>query len=156
MPNFGYMLVQFIYLLALTIWIGGTVAIGALTAPNVFRTLSDRASAGEIMGKIFYQFDRVKDICSLVLITTSLAKFLTWERNWNVWIASRHLALSIMIFTALTTGWVVGPTLQQLRSAGPPEARSAEVAARFQKLHRISVLMMQVGLVAALVALLLS
>lgn len=156
MPNFGYMVVQFIYLLALSVWIGGTVSIGALTAPSVFRILSDRDAAGEIMSRIFQQFDRVKDVCSLALITTSLAKFLTWERNWNVWLASRHLAVAIMIFTALTTGWVVGPALRKLRSAGPLQARSAEDSARFRKLHRLSVLMMQIGTGAALLALLLS
>lgn len=156
MPNFGYMMVQFVHLLALSVWIGGTVAIGALTAPNVFRTISDRAVAGDLMGKIFHQFDRVKDVCSLALIITSLAKFLVWERNWNVWFSSRYLAVAIMIFTALATGWVVEPVLRQLRAAGPPETRSAEDSIRFQRLHHISVLMMQVGVGAALIALLLS
>ena len=98
----------------------------------------------------------MKDVCGLALIITSLAKFLAWERNWNVWFSFRYLAVAIMIFTALTMGWVVGPALRQLRAAGAPGARSAENSVRFQKLHRISVLMMQIGLGAALLALLLS
>lgn len=157
MPNLGYMVVQFLHLLALSIWIGGTLAIGGLTAPAAFRSLPSRAQAGEFMGPIFRRFDRIKDACCIALVATSLLKFANWERNWNIWFATRYLAILMMVLTALVAGWVVGPSIRHLRATVPATgALPPDRAERFRTLHRASVVLMQIGLAAALVALLLS
>lgn len=157
MPNLGYMSVQFIHLLALSLWIGGSVAIGSLAAPTLFRLLPSHPAAGQVMAEILRKFDRVKDVCCVALVVTSMLKFVNWERNWNVWFAARYLAILVMILTAFVAGWVVAPSLRNLRLTAPSGSElPPDRAERFRRLHRASVLLMQVGLLFALVALVLS
>ena len=52
MPNWAYLLVTLVYNLSLAIWIGGTVALGALAAPTLFARLESRSKAGEVFGAI--------------------------------------------------------------------------------------------------------
>lgn len=42
-----------LYLIAITLWVGGMWAIGYLAAPVLFASLSDRQSAGMVAGKLF-------------------------------------------------------------------------------------------------------
>ena len=140
-----------------SLWIGGTVTLGMLTAPVVFRLSPTRVLAGQVMGEIFRRFDRIKEACCLALAVTSVLKFITWERNWNVWFGTRYLAILVMILTALIGGWVIAPAMGRLRSSSakgrdlpPPQAD------QFRKLHGASVLLTRFGLLAALVALILS
>ncbi len=157
MPNIGYTFVQFFHLLALSIWIGGTIAIGFLTAPTLIRSLPDRAVAGGVMGEILAKFDRIKGVCCVALVATSILKFINWERHWNVWFAARYLAIVAMVCTALAAGWGIAPALRAIRSDAPAgDDVSAEPSVRFRELHRASVLLTRAGLVAALVALTLS
>jgi uncharacterized membrane protein len=156
-PNLGYMAVQSVHLMALCLWIGGTLALGSLAAPTVFRISPTRALAGELMGEIFRRFERIKQACCLALAVTSVVKFINWERNWNVWFGTRYLAILAMISTALIGGWIITPAMGRLRSASasgsdlrPPQAE------QFRKLHRASRFLTRAGLFAALVALILS
>jgi uncharacterized membrane protein len=151
------MAVQSVHLMALCLWIGGTVALGWIAAPTVFRLSPSRAVAGQVMGEIFRRFDRVKEGCCLALAVTSVLKFITWERNWNVWFGTRYLAILVMISTAFIGGWVIAPAMSRLRSSSaggsdlhPPHAE------QFRKLHGASLFLTRAGLLAALVALLLS
>ena len=157
MPNFGYTAVQSVHLMALCLWIGGTVTLGMLTAPAVFRLSPTRALAGQVMGEIFRRFDRIKGVCCLALAVTSVLKFITWERNWNVWFGTRYLAILVMILTSLIGGWVIAPAMGRLRSSFASGSDfPLPQADQFQKLHGVSVLLTRVGLFAALVALILS
>jgi uncharacterized membrane protein len=49
MPNWSYLTINFLYQLGLALWIGGSVALGALVAPALFKALP-RAEAGAIFG----------------------------------------------------------------------------------------------------------
>ena len=42
-----------LYLLAITLWVGGMWAIGYLAAPVLFASLGDRQLAGMVAGKLF-------------------------------------------------------------------------------------------------------
>ena len=42
-----------LYLVAITLWVGGLWAIGYLTAPILFASLGDRQLAGMVAGKLF-------------------------------------------------------------------------------------------------------
>jgi uncharacterized membrane protein len=156
-PNVGYMAVQSVHLMALCLWIGGTVSLGMLAAPTVFRLSPSRAVAGHVMGEVFRRFDRIKEACCLALAVTSVLKFINWERNWNVWFGARYLAILVMISTALIGGWVITPAIGRLRTSSatgndlhPPQAE------QFRRLHGASVLLTRTGLFASLVALILS
>ena len=67
------------------------------------------------------------------------------------------LAILVMISTALIGGWVIAPAMSRLRSSSasgsdlhPPHAE------QFRKLHGASLFLTRAGLLAALVALILS
>ena len=157
MPNLGYMSVQFIHLLALSLWIGGTAAISMLVTPTLFRSLPTKATADRLVGETLRKFDRVKDACCLALAAASILKFTNWERNWNVWFATRYLAILVMILTALVADRMISPAIRIL----PPAARAEgdlqdSRSSPSRAFRRASAFLRQVGLFAALVALVLS
>jgi putative copper export protein len=145
MPNWWYILVNSAYLLALSIWIGGVVVLGALTAPVLFRALP-RPDAGALFGPILRRFSRVRLASVVVMIAAALTKFLVWETHASSpWIAIRWTALAIMSASVLYELFGLEPALQSAR--GTPA---------FASLHQRSELLMKVGLCAAVAALVLS
>jgi putative copper export protein len=145
MPNWWYILVNSAYLLALSVWIGGVVALGALAAPVLFRALP-RPDAGAIFGPILRRFSRVRLVCVVVMILAAMCKYLVWETHVvSPWIAIRWLALASMAAIVLYELFGLEPAME--RSRGTPE---------FGRLHKRSELLMKLGLGAAVVALLLS
>jgi len=151
------MAVQFIHLLALSLWIGGTAAISMLVAPTLSRSLPTPATADRLVGETLRKFDRVKDACCVALAATSILKFTNWERNWNVWFAARYLAILVMILTALVAGRMISPAIRVLPPATRAEGNlQSSQNGPFRVLRRASTLLRQVGLFAALVALVLS
>ena len=60
-------------MLALAVWLGGLVALGALVAPLVFSRVSMPASA-DVMTAIFQRFDLVAMTCAAVVLATEAAR----------------------------------------------------------------------------------
>ena len=50
--NITFQIVHFFYFLALSFFIAGSVCLGAVAAPAIFKGLSSRDKAGEIFGNI--------------------------------------------------------------------------------------------------------
>lgn len=146
MPNWTYLILHFFHTLALGLWIGGSVAVGALTAPAVFRLAPSRAEAGRIMATVFRRFDRVLVGCIGVLALTS-ALLIDWFGRLSAWYAIEYVCIGMMSASALYSILVVTPRLQRLREQG----RGSEV--EFTRLHRVSELSMQFNLACAAVAL---
>ena len=101
MPNWGYMGVDLAWNLALAVWIGGIIVLGALVAPSLFRTLESRAAAGEAFGGILRKFARLRAILIPILVLSGGARFLLWEShvtaaNKGAWIMLRWTAMAIM------------------------------------------------------------
>ena len=82
MPNFAFVSVTFAIHVALALWIGGTLFLGALAAPAIFRGAPSRTAAGEIVGAMVGSFGRVKLVCLVVLILAAWLRFSLWE-VWN-------------------------------------------------------------------------
>lgn len=166
-PNFYFMGIQFIHLLALTVWVGGIVIIGAIVAPTIFKKIEPRRKAGELMGQILSKFDKLALSCSGALISTGIIKFFTWE-SLTPWNATRYLAIVIMSGVCFYSVFVISPRLrarlphhpfgvqadkQDTAEQGPgTEAPDTD----FSKLHLISVRLMKVNLVCGTVALLMA
>jgi uncharacterized membrane protein len=155
MPNLLYMFVSFVYHLALALWIGGAVALGALTAPELFRQLP-RSEAGGIFGPILRRFSRVRLVAIVFAIAAAFAKYLLWETHArSAWIAAR--ALCLLALAAIVMWEIAGiePRMGRLRATMTPADDDPSRRA-FMRLHRQSEALMKVSLAVALAAVFLS
>ena len=92
MPNWLYIATNTVYHLGLAVWIGGTVVLGALTAPALFRSLP-RPEAGAIFGPILRRFARLRLAALVGVVAAAAVKYLLWETHArNTWIALRWAA----------------------------------------------------------------
>jgi len=145
MPNWLYLAINFLYQIGLAIWIGGSIVLGALVAPMLFKAMP-RAEAGAIFGPTLRRFSRLRVIAVLLMILGAAGKYVGWERNASSpWIAVRWLAIAILAFSVVYEIGYLEPALERNRGQ---EA--------FARLHRRSEVLMKSTLVVAVVALLLS
>ena len=146
MPNWSYLTINFLYQLGLALWIGGSVALGALVAPALFKALP-RAEAGAIFGPTLRRFSRLRVLAVAMIITGAAARYIGWERNaTSPWIAIRWVAVALLALTVLYEIAYLEPAMERHR--GDPIA--------FGKLHHRSELLMKSALVVSVVALFLS
>jgi len=146
MPNWLYLAINFLYQIGLAIWIGGSIVLGALVAPALFKALP-RPEAGAIFGPTLRRFSRLRVAAVMLVIVGATSKYLGWERNASSpWIAVRWLAIAFLAFSVVYEIGYLEPALE--RNRGQAEA--------FARLHHRSEVLMKSTLVAAVVALLLS
>ena len=136
------MTVSFAYHLALALWIGGAIALGALTAPELFRRLQ-RADAGAIFGTILRRFSRVRLGAIVVALAAAGVKHLEWERHTSSpWIAARWAFLALL----------AAIVLYEIGFLEPAIARTPTATPAFKGLHSRSEGLMKLSLAAALAA----
>jgi uncharacterized membrane protein len=137
MPNLFYMTVSFVYHVALALWIGGAIALGALAAPELFRRLQ-RAEAGAIFGTILRRFSRIRLGAILVALLAAGVKHVEWERHASSpWIAARWVLLALLSAIVLYEIGYLEPAMGRART-------------EFMRLHRRSEALMKVSVLAAL------
>ena len=149
---------RYAYVLALAIWLGGIVVLGALVAPATFQVLESaapdvgRALAGDVFGTIISRFHYAGYATGATLFVTLGAIALLGPRP-------RHFAIRMLIIAAtlaitLYSGVVVGGELEAVQeSAGglPSQLEpDDERRLRFDALHLLSERLMLVNLVGAL------
>jgi uncharacterized membrane protein len=152
-PNVGYLTVHFVYHLALAIWIGGTIVLGALVAPALFRTLP-RLDAGALFGKILRTFARVRLVAIVLAIAAAAVQHFAWETHASTpWIAVRWAALGFLAFQVLyEIGWLEKAMearrvhLSAAVTEDHPERRA------FNALHKRAEALMKAATLAAAVA----
>jgi len=133
------MTVSFVYHVALALWIGGAIALGALTAPELFRRLP-RPDAGAIFGTILRRFSRIRLGAVIVALIAAGVKHVQWERHTSSpWIAARWVLLALLSAVVLYEIGYLEPVMSRLRGS-----------AEFMRLHRRSEGLMKVSLIAAL------
>ena len=170
-PNFYFMGVQFIHLMALSVWTGGIVIIGAIVAPTLFRRVKSRKTAGELMGEILRKFDRVSLFCAAALIVTGMIKYWSWE-NLTPWNLTRYVAILIMTTGGLYSALVISPRLHEwlsggdrsaetesvpIASAQPAESKKSQTPRHdFNQLHHMSVRLMMMNFICGVIALLMA
>jgi hypothetical protein len=157
MPNWGYLLTHAAYHLGLAIWIGGTVVLGAVVAPRLFRELP-RRQAGGIFGPALRTFARLRVAALAVTIVAAAVQHFVWEsRTATIWIGLRWLALGLL---ALSAVYEIGVLERALSTKAAhltediPDGDPRRV--EFQRLHRRAESLSKGALFAAVVALLLS
>jgi len=129
-------LISSIATLALTIWLGGLLAIGYLAVPVLFHSLPDKQLAGQLAGAMFNALGYVGLVCGVILLLekryTQTAQQRFW-RNKSVWIIAAMLGLSLIIQCGLS------PVMAQLKlQAQPLDVMHSSDAAQFKMLHGLS------------------
>jgi uncharacterized membrane protein len=152
---------RYVYVLALVVWLGGMVILGALVAPTIFQVLqanapeTGRVLAGEAFGAMLSRFHYVAYASGgLLLVTLGLMAMLgPRPRGFAV----RVLLICSMLAVALYSGMVVLRNVEAIqREAGTlpsllPAADARRV--RFDALHLLSTRLMMVNIAGTLMLL---
>lgn len=165
-------------MLALAVWLGGMIVLGAVVAPALFSTLgaldpvSGRVFAGEGFGAVLRRFHYVAYASGAVLLVTLSAMALLGPRPRSF--AIRTAIVTVMLAVAAYSGVLVLGEIdaiqQDIAASSPaPQSSDATVAARhrlpsslaatdprrirFDQLHVLSTRLMMINIVAGLVLL---
>jgi uncharacterized membrane protein len=132
-------LLRFAYVLALAVWLGGMIVLGAVVAPALFSTLgaldpvSGRVFAGEGFGAVLRRFHYVAYAAGGVLLVTLSAMALLGPRPRSF--AIRTAIVAVMVAVAAYSGVLVLGEIDTIQSEiaavspPPPQDGGASVAA---------------------------
>lgn len=150
--------VRYVYILALVVWLGGMVVLGAVVAPATFQVLqaSEPATGRELGGAVFTtileRFHYIAYASGALLLMTLALMAVLGPRPRNL--AIRVALVSAMLAVALYSGVVVLQSAESIRRevGGLPSRLPAGDArrVRFDELHTLSTRLMMVNLVGAL------
>jgi uncharacterized membrane protein len=132
--------------LALTLWVGGLLALAAIAAPSTFDVLAarhvadDRLLGGAIFGEILRRFHLLSYACGVVLLGTLLVRGVLGPRP--TMFAARLALVVVMLAATAYAGFVVSARIARVQAqigAAPsslPEGDPRRVA--FGRLHAMS------------------
>jgi uncharacterized membrane protein len=106
-------ILRFIYLLSLTLWIGGMAFFSFIAAPSVFKVLP-RDEAGTVVTEIFPKYYWEGVICGVIALGTSLA--LGMHTRWSVLLIVRTILLGVMIIGVLYSVLVLEPQIHAVKA----------------------------------------
>ncbi len=123
-----------LYLVAITLWVGGLWAIGYLAAPILFSSLGDRQLAGMIAGKLFGLIGWVGLGCAGYLLIFLLARLGgRFFRSPVFWL------VLLMLLMTVASQFGIQPLMAQLKAdALPREVMESVLRDRFATWHGIS------------------
>ena len=152
---------RYVYVLALVVWLGVMVVLGALVAPVTFEVLqaiepdTGRALAGELFGVIIARFHLVAYGAGGLLLVSLAAMALLGPRPAAL--AVRSALVACMLAVALYSGLVVLGDIDAIQQeVGGLASRLPATDARrlrFDELHRLSTRLMLLNMAGALVLL---
>ena len=164
MPNLRFLTVNFVYHLALAVWIGGNVML-FLSAPVIFGRVPSRSAAGEIVWTILGRFDAVKAVCAAALLTAVALRRRWFETTqgriawrWDdtyTWQAIRNGAVLALVALLIVNALVLSPMIHRIRDQAGDITSLPEgdpMRARFGMLHGLSMLCSLLEVVAGLAA----
>ena len=152
---------RYVYVLALVVWLGGMVVLGAIVAPTTFQVLqaadptSGRALAGEAFGVIIARFHYIAYGAGVVLLLTLATMAVLGPRPPAF--AVRSSLIALMLGVALYSGVIVLGNIDAIqREVGTLPSRLPAGDARrvrFDELHQLSTRLMIFNMAGALVLL---
>lgn len=151
MRNFFSAALSWLHQVALSLWLGGILIIGAVTAPAVFGTAKSQGQtdasqplyrfAGEAMGEVFRRFNYVVIVAGVLLLLTGIA-----YGALSGACRKRLTVRALLTGAALGFGvWVTFVLYPQMVAA-----RAAGVGADFDAMHRTYSMAFQAQLVLLL------
>ena len=152
---------RYVYVLALAVWLGGMVILGAVVAPATFQVLqasvpaTGRELAGTVFGTTLVRFHYVAYAAGGLLLVTLAAMRVLGPPPAHVGV--RAIIAAVMLAVALYSGMVVLHQIDavQVEAGGLPSRLPEGDArrARFDALHLLSTRLMIFNMFAALVLL---
>ena len=145
-------------LLLVAMWLGAAVFFSFALAPVLFGVLPTRELAGAVIGRLLPLINIAGFVIGLALFVSSLlAKNLTVSRARR---RTEAAAFGVMTVAAAAGEWLIGRRIGQLRQqmmGVPIDQLAPDDALRlaFGQMHRLSVLVLIIAMLAAIIALLL-
>jgi hypothetical protein len=138
--------VETVATLALALWIGGLVALGAFAAPTIFHAL-ELEVAGTVMGTIFVRFHRMVLVLGVIFgVAEAVRVVLERERGVLRW-ARLVLGMSLVAVALVSSLWIT-PGIFELFAAGGRPGAGPE-GETLDRLHRLSSALGKVAVVYA-------
>lgn len=132
-------------LLALVVWVGGLVTLGAVVAPATFDVLgaagaAGRQQAGAVFGEIFRRFHLITYACGAIILFSLFTRAILGPRPRRF--AIRVSVAAIMVAASAWLGLVIAPQIAaaQREIGASISSLPANDARRdaFQRLHSLS------------------
>jgi uncharacterized membrane protein len=154
---------RYAYVLALVVWLGGMVVLGAVVAPTVFQVLqvrepdAGRLLAGAVFGSTLTRFHYVAYACGAIILVTLIVMAILGPRPAGF--AVRTAVVSTMLGIAVYSGVVVLRSVDHLQLEIGLEVSPSSLPVedtrriRFDQLHRLSTRLMMINMLGALVLL---
>ena len=123
-----------LYLIAITLWVGGLWAIGYMAAPVLFASLGDRQLAGMVAGKLFALVGWVGLGCAAWLLMFLVSR-------WGGRVLRQAVFWLVVLMALLTAASQFGiqPLMAQLKlDALPREVMESVLRDRFAAWHGVS------------------
>jgi len=148
---------RFLSFAALSAWIGGLAALGAIVAPTIFSTLQSRDAngrelAGTVFGAILQNFQHVAVICGGLLIVLLVVRAMLGPRPARL--ALRVVTVLGMVLVSVVTTWMIIPRIERIRGEvrGPiAELQESDARRRdFNRLHGLANGLMTLTLLAGI------
>jgi hypothetical protein len=123
---------------ALALWLGGLVALGACAAPLVFG-LVPAPWSGNAMGAVFRRFDSIAITCAVVVLACDALRTVTAPRGRRQSPAERARGLFAIVaaVAAIYSGIQVSPKIIALHVDGAIRG-FGEAGMALEKLHRLA------------------
>ena len=149
---------RYVYVLALALWLGGMVVLGAVVAPTTFQVLQasepahGRALGGAVFGAVLSRFHYVAYAAGTLALLALSAMALLGPRPRNF--AVRSTIVALMLLVTLYSGFAVLREIDAIQHevGALPSTLPAEDArrVRFDELHQRSTRLMMLNIVGAL------
>ena len=159
--NARMLAVRYVYVLALVVWLGGMVILGALVAPTTFAVLQMRAPdggrelAGDVFGATLVAFHYVAyGAGALLLVTLGIMRILGPK---PAAFGIRAALVAVMLAIAAYSGLVVLDQIDALQAAAGGAVSRLPIGdgrrVEFDRLHLLSTRLMMLNMAGALVLL---
>lgn len=123
-----------LYLVAITLWVGGQWTIGYVVAPTLFKKLTDRALAGQLAGTLFALMAWIGIACAVVILG-----YLLSQRGLRALKSSAWWIALLMLLLTLASHFGIAPIMAQLKlEALPREVMDSLLRDRFATWHGVS------------------
>lgn len=153
-PNFYFMGVQFLHLLALAIWVGGLIIIRCIVAPILLQSSPPQQSGHLLLHEVFGKFCKITLVCAGVLLVSGVIKFFSWE-NLTPWNAIRYLSILVMIVVSLYVNYGVFPRMSETTASASNsslENAKRSSATQLNHLYALADRLMMISLIFGLTA----
>ncbi len=140
--------IAFVQLLAIAVWAGGLLALGAIVAPIVFRVVPAPTSA-DAMTLVFRRFDGVAIACAVIALVAEAAFAAAGHGARARGDLARGVCLVGATVAAMTIGAWLSPGIAELHRGGAVR-HVGEAGQELERLHKFAELLAKGELVLLL------